>query len=244
MRNAGRHVEPRGHGSARAHAGRCPRCLPAPLMLGALDSVPTLAADPRQAAEQVAREQGACRRTSRSSTSAGDCGGRGDPDWASSTSTADRRDPLRLQHGGVSRRADGDPAERQEAGAAQLTMLQRKADAPLRARYIGTAPGNHAAGRVWTRRPIQDRGGRGHARSSRGDMARRPPADRDSRAGPRLPRRAVEARARRVRGRGRSASRRDRSRWAGPSATRAPPLRWCSSTCRRPAWKLWPRDPR
>lgn len=149
MRNAGRHVEPRGMSWIRSRRGVL--LLTGTLTLGALHSVPARAADPRQAAiEQVAREQGALPSdlevvNERQATAEGGA-------TLTALKVVDRRTGeihSAYSNGGVT----GGEAILQsamETGAAQLTMLQRKADEPLRGAISELQPGSTLPVAIWT----------------------------------------------------------------------------------------------
>jgi subtilase family protein/S-layer family protein len=150
MRKPGPHVEPRGPGRHRMRGSAV--LLVGTLALGALQSVPTFAADPRQAAiEQVAREQGALPSdlevvNERQVTAQGGAS-------LTAIKLVDRRTgqihSAYSNAGGVT----GGYAILQDAmeiGAGQLTMVERKADAPLRAALSAPSPEGSLPVAIWT----------------------------------------------------------------------------------------------
>ena len=129
MRIADLHVDSRAR---RRSTQWSALALASALTLSAFHSVPTLAADPRQAAiEQVAREQGALPSdlevvNERQATAEGGA-------TLTALKVVDRRtgDIHSVYSNGGVTGGEAILQSAMETGAAQLTMLERKADAPL-----------------------------------------------------------------------------------------------------------------
>ncbi len=238
MRNAGRHVEPRGMSAphtperppagGRADAG----CAPAPCRRSR--PIPG-----RRRSSSSRGSRAPCHRTSRSSTNAR----RRVEGGATLTAlkVVDRR--TGEIHSVYSdwrrhRRWCG-PAERHGDGRRPARRsLQRKADAPLRAAMAAESQAGTLPVAIWTEHRSRAGGGRGPRDAPRG----RPgsagahstgPSSSRARCAPSSGRHAVPCTPRRP------ICFASRSRPpAGPSPMRAPPRRSYSQTCRRPAWTL------